>query len=261
MGRKRQHHKHLPKRMRHKHGAYYHVTSAGGKQHWINLGTDYGDALRQWAQLEGQATLPILTVADALAAYLADRQTSLAQKTIAGYRAQAQTLGKVFGPMRLADVTRAHVYTYLKKRGNVAGNRERDLLRAAYNHAANIGYNGPNPAEGMRYRNTETPRQRYVTDEELAALVLAAKPRLANLILFLYLTGISISDALALPITAADETGIRWTRTKTKHPMLVEWSPELRAVWKAATGQRIGNQPVFLGQRGPYTLHGLESTW
>lgn len=261
MGRKRTAQTHLPRHMMMRSGCYYYVMRVDGKQRWAALGKDYSEALRQWAGLEGVTGKPVLTVADAIAHYLDDRATKLSAKTLTDYRAQAETLGKVFGTMRLGDVTQAHVYTYLKKRGNVAGNRERDLLRAVYTFAANIGYKGDNPAKGMRVRNTEKPRKRYVTDEEMAKLVLAAQPRFGLLIQFLYLTGMRISDAIALPLTAAGDDGIRWEEGKTQKPRWVEWSDELRAVWKAAAGNRIGAQALFLGRRGPYTLDGAESTW
>lgn len=262
MGRKRTRQTHLPRHLMMRSGCYYHVIRIDGKQHWMPLGKDYGEALRQWAKLEGATSKPALTVADALAHYIDDRTAQhRSPKTLTGYRAQAETLGKVFGPMRLEDVTQAHVYTYLRKRGNVAGNRERDLLRAAYNHAANLGYEGGNPAQGMHARNTETPRKRYITDEELAKLVLASQPRFALLIQWLYLTGMRISDAIALPLTAASDDGVRWSEGKTHKPRFVQWSDELRAIWKAAAGARIGAQPLILGRRGPYTLDGAESTW
>lgn len=261
MGRKRKRQTHLPRHLMMRSGCYYHVTRRDGKQRWMALGKDYGEALRQWALLEGESRTPALTVADAIAHYLDDRAGKLSAKTLKDYALQAVTLGKVFGSMRLSDVTQAHVYTYLRKRGNVAGNRERDLLRAVYNHASNIGYTGSNPAQGMRARNTESPRQRYVTDDELAKLVLAARGRFAHLIRFLYLTGMRVGDAITLPLTAASDDGIRWTEGKTKRPRFVEWSDDLRTVWKAAAGARIGAQVAFLGQRGPYTLDGAESTW
>jgi integrase len=261
MGRKRTTQMHLPRHMMMRAGSYYHVARRNGKQAWVPLGNDYGEALRQWAALEGESRRPALTVADGLAHYLDDRAGRLSEKTLKEYRAQSKTLGKVFGSMRLEDVTQAHVYTYLRKRGNVAGNRERDLLRAMYNHAANIGYTGTNPCQGMRVRNAETPRKRYVTDDELAKLVLAARPRFALLIQFLYLTGMRVGDAITLPLTAASEDGIRWEEGKTRKPRFVVWSDTLRTIWKQAAGARIGAQPLFLGQRGPYTLDGAESTW
>jgi integrase len=257
MGRKRITDKHLPHRMRRKGAAFYHVA----KGHWTPLGSDYGEALAEWSKLEGATHRPVLTVADALAAYLVDRAKTLSDKTLTGYKAQAATLGKVFGAMRLSDVKREHVFTYLRKRGNVAGNRERDLLRAAFNHALNLGYEGKNPCLKMQARNREAPRERYVTDAELAALIAACGLRLARLVQWLYLTGMRIGDAIAFPLTGADTDGIRWREGKTGKPRFIEWSPELLALWKAAQGSRIGAQPVFLGQRGPYTLSGLESTW
>lgn len=261
MGRHRTKAKHLPRRMQMRGRSYYYVARVDGKQRWIPLGTDYGDALRQWAKLEGNDTQPALTVADALAHYLDDRAPKRAAKTMKEYRAQAKTLGKVFGAMRLEDVKRSHVYTYLKKRGNVAGNRERDLLRAAYNHAANLGYEGGNPCQAMRYRNPEGGDRHYVTDDELAALMLAARPRLANLLMFLYLTGMRIGDAIALQLTAAQDDGIHWREGKKGTLRHVEWSDALREVWRQAAGARIGAQHAFYGQRGPYTLDGIESTF
>lgn len=261
MGRKRTRQTHLPRHLMTRSGSYYYVTRVDGKQRWMALGNDYSDALRQWALLEGQTRKPVLTVADALAHYLDDRGSKLAARTLEGYRAQAVTLGAVFGTMRLGDVTQAHVYTYLKRRGNVAGNRERDLLRAAYNFAANIGYTGGNPADGMRVRNAEPPRRRYITDDELAALVLAAQPRFGLLIQFMYLTGMRVGDALTLPLTAASDDGIRWEEGKTRNARFVPWSITLRALWKQAAGARIGAQAVFLGRNGQYTLSGAESTW
>lgn len=261
MGRKRKRQTHLPQHLMMRKGSYYYLARVNGRQAWKPLGKDYGEALRLWAQLEGKKSGPILTVADAIAHYLDDRANYLSAKTLTDYRRQAVTLGAVFGAMRMEDVTQAQVYTYLRKRGNVAGNRERDLLRAVYTFAANIGYRGSNPASGMRVRNAEAPRRRYVTDEELAALILAARPPFDLLIRFIYLTAMRVGDAITLPLTAASDDGIAWEEGKTKKPRFVEWSDELRAVWDAAAGARTGNQTLFRGRRGPYTLHGAESTW
>lgn len=261
MGRKRQCQTHLPQHLMMRKGSYYYLARIDGRQVWKPLGKDYGEALQQWAQLEGKKNRPTLTVADAIAHYLDDRADRLSAKTLVDYRRQAVTLGAVFGAMRLEDVTQAQVYTYLRRRGNVAGNRERDLLRAVYTFAANIGYRGSNPASGMRVRNTEAPRRRYVTDEEMAALILAAGPPFDLLIRFIYLTGMRVGDAITLLLTAASDGGISWEEGKTKKPRFVEWSEELRTVWDAAAGSRTGTQALFRGRRGPYTLHGAESTW
>lgn len=264
MGRKRKHNTHLPPRMILNHGAYYYgVQLPGGKKKWLPLGRDYSAALIEWARLSGSEAKPVTTVADMLAVYITAKRQTLSPRTIKGYEAQARTLCKPFGTMSPQDLTRADIYQYLTHRGNVAGNRERDLLRAAYNHAANIGaYEGPNPALGMRVRNAEAPRDRYVTDAELEQLLAAAQPEFADLLLFLYLTGMRISDALALQLTDAHPDGIHWQEQKKRgKPRHITWSPALQAVWKRAARDRIGRQHLFLGRRGPYTLHGFESTF
>lgn len=240
---------------------HYFLTRVDGKQHWEPLGNDYGEALRRWAELTGAASSPVMTVADALAHYLEDREKRLAEKTTIGYRAQSARLCKVFGAMRLSDLKRSQVVTYLKKRGNVAGNRERDLLRAAINHARNLGFNGENPCKDMQYRNAESPRLPYITDGELVALLTAAQPRVAPLIRWLYFTGMRTGDAIAFQMTGAGEDGIRWQESKTGRERFVVWSDELLSVYKAAAGALIGAQALFLGQRGPYSLDGVESTW
>lgn len=260
----------LPKRLHYKHDAYYYVSRVSGAVRWLRLSADYGEALRKWAELEGGKPRVTWTVADAITEYLAASKGRLKPATLAGYRENMKRLIAVFGKMRIEDVTRAHVYSYVVKRGNVAGNRERALLSAAYSHLTLAGiFKGENPAAGLRFRNPEKPRRRYVTDDELAALLAAAKPRMRALIQFAYATGMRQADILALRLTAATDAGIAYTDSKTGEPHLVAWTDELRAIWKAAAGGRIGAQPVFLssaraeGQGGPQgdTSSGFRASW
>jgi len=57
MGRRREKLRHLPQRMQQRHGAYYHVSTVGGSQKWTRLApvSDYGQALRAWAEIEGRS--------------------------------------------------------------------------------------------------------------------------------------------------------------------------------------------------------------
>ena len=50
--------------------------------------------------------------------------------------------------------------------------------------------------------------------------------------------------------------------SKTKKRHLISWTHELRTVWKAIAGIRIGAQPVFLTRDGErYTSSGLKASW
>lgn len=251
------------RRLHHKHGAYYYVATVDGKRVWTRLGTDYGQALREWATLEGRADRPVNSVAAALGRYLEDAKGVLRDSTLASYAYSAKPLIAVFGAMPLGAVERSHVYEYVRRRGNVSANRERALLSAMYTWAINSGlHKGANPAAGLRYRNKEKPRKRYVTDAELAKLIEAAPIRWKPLLRFAYLTGQREGDLIRLKLTDASEEGIRVDTSKTGKMILIEWSDEVRALWKEAQGDRIGAQPLFIARgRKAYTPSGFRATW
>lgn len=253
----------LPTRPHHKHGAYYYVSRIAGKVRWLRLSVEYGEALRKWAELEGGKPNHQWTVGGAIAHYIGVSTKRLKPATIAGYMEAQKQLVPVFGEMPIADLRRSHVYSYVVKRGNVAGNRERALLSATYSHLANAGiYDGENPAAGLRFRNTEKPRNRYATDGELDAILALAKPRMRALVRFAYLTGMRQADILGLRLTAATAEGIAYTDSKTGKPHLIGWTDELKEIWKQAKGLRIGAVPVFLARDGEaYTSSGFRASW
>ena len=249
----------LPPRLHRKHGAYYYVRN----QVWTHLGRDYGQALRTWAEWEGKDATGVRTVAQALAQYLADGERRLKASTLASYRDGMKMLVPVFGAMPLEAVTRAHVYEYVRRRGTVSANRERALLSATYTWALNAGiYAGANPAAGLRYRNPERPRQRYVTDAELQSLIDAAWPRWKPFLRFAYLTGLRQGDLLRLRLSDAQEAGIAVDTGKTGKRILIGWSPELRALWQDMARSRIGTAPMFINRDGEaYTSSGFRASW
>jgi len=253
----------LPKRMHMKHGAYYYVSRTAGKVKWVRLAEEYGEALRKWAEIEGGKPVTAWTVAQAVGHYLDVSKKRLKPVTLDGYEASAKHMLPVFGHMAVTELKKAHVYSYVVTRGNVAANRARALLSAVYAHMAKAGiHDGPNPAGGLQYRNTETARRRYVTDTELAAIVTAAGVRMKLLVRFAYLTGIRQGDILSMRLTAATEDGIAYTDSKTGKDHLIAWSPELRGIWKASKGMRIGNVPLFLARDGgAYTSSGFKASW
>jgi integrase len=259
----------LPIRLHLKHGAYYYVHRVDGKVRWRKLSKDYGEALRLWADLEGGQPNHAWTVADAIAHYLGVSAKRLKPATLAGYEENAKRLLPVFGAMPIADLRRAHVYSYVVKRGNVAGNRERALLSAVYAHLGKAGiFEGDNPAAGLQFRNPEKPRRRYATDGELEAILAQCNPRMRLLVRFAYLTGMRQADVLGLKLTAAREDGIAYRDSKTDRDHLLEWTDELRQIWKDAAGLRIGAVPVFLardrdkeGRQKGYTSSGFRASW
>ncbi len=255
MPRKRTNNRHLPANMVKRGPSYYFQT----KGKYTNLGRDYSSALIHYSGMVGERPR-IMTVADLLTAYIEDRRGKLAPATIGHYLVSAKNLGGVFGTMPIDQVTRAHVYEYVKRRGDVQANRDRALLSTAYTFAANIGaFVGNNPAMGLRERNTEKPRKRYITDAELSALLVASSPRLACMIQFLYLTGMRPSDAFAICEDQFDAQGIMFEASKTGKLSGVAWSEELRAVVQDARKlfRRFGRVYLFETKpRGTQAVYG-----
>lgn len=266
MPRQRTANKHLPRGMV-KRGPSYYFRSKGA---YLNLGHDYPQALIKYAGLVGERP-GIHTLADLLASYIEARRATLAPATIANYLLSAKYLGMVFGHMPLDTITRADVYRYIKQAGTVQANRDRALLSAAYTYAANIGaFTGVNPAMGLRERNTETPRLRYVTDDELALLLANASPRVGTIIRFMYLTGMRPADVFALRLDDFDDQGFLYTARKTQLAAGVKWSDDLRQVVLEARQlfRRFGRVYLFesdpkgkhVGRgAGKYTVSGFRS--
>lgn len=251
-----------------KHGAYYFVRA--GK--WTRLHEDYGPALTRYAELVGEKPT-VTTIAEAINHYIQSEANRLAASTIEGYRRSAMNLCPVFGHMSLEDLRPADVYRYLTERGDVQANRDRALLSVAYTHARRIGaFSGDDPAKGLNYRNTETPRARYVTDAEFDAALAAASPKLACITRFLFLTGMRQGNALQVRMDDITDDGIRYWNSKGKKWKLVGWSDELRACVEDARRlwRRFGREWLFESRPrgkhskrgvGPYTPSGLRALW
>lgn len=274
MGRPRKHASHLPQSMFHKHGSYYFVKDG----RWHPLAKEYGTALIKYAELVGRPAR-VSKVRDALWTYIEhckSRPEPLAATTLDGYRRSALNLMPVFGEADLSAVEPSHVYEYLVTKGNVQANRDRALLSAAFTHARRIGsFRGDDPTKGLQYRNPEKPRQRYVEDGELAALLNAASPKLACIARFAFLTGMRQSDALRVRLEDIDDEGIHYepgkTAGRTSKRLVVVWSPELRAcvdeaneLWRAGRDYLFESRPKGKHARrqpGPYTPSGLRALW
>src|SRR5690606_28951000 len=212
--RSRKTQKHLPANMQFKHGAYYFVKS--GK--WTRLADSYGPALVKYAALVG-SPVKVATVKDAVWHYIEASKDRLAPSTLAGYRASAANVCAVFGAMRLVGVEAHDVYRYLTTKGNVQANRDRALLSAAYSEARRIGAfpkAADDPTKGLEFRNPEKPRDRYVTDAELDAIIAVASPKLACIARFIELTAMRQGDALRVRLADLDDEGFTYWNSKSK---------------------------------------------
>ena len=257
MGRPRSHHKHLPERMRFRHGAFYYAGES-----WVHLGREYGEALKLYADIVGKRET-VYTVKQALDSYIAHSAHRLRKITILNYQYNAKRLIPVFGHVALVDIKAAHVYKYMHEYGDVQANRDRALLSAVFSHARHIGaFDGVDPTKGLQYRNTETPRKRYITDPEMSKLMKASSLKMACVINFAYLTGMRQADVLSVKMSDIKDDGIYYKASKTGKETLIEWSNELRAAVKLANmlWRRFGREYLFEARGGAqYSGNGVRA--
>jgi integrase len=158
----------------------------------------------------------------------------------------------------------------------VRANRTVETLRKAFNLAIRWSWCEHNPASGVR-RNPEEPRSRYLTKNEIAALVGAlnqhSEPISANAIKLLMLTGARLGEVLGATWAMFDlENGI-WTKpsahTKQRRLHRVPLNgPALRLLTemkeeagrKAQTDGIVTSRHVFPGTGGK-PLTDIKRSW
>lgn len=273
MGRQRKHDKHLPANMQRRHGAYYFVKA--GK--WLRLSEHYGAALTKYAELVGSSPRA-QTIKDALWGSIEHARTRKHKKpaseaTLASYARSATRLEPVFGHMAFGELDADMVARYVIEGGTVQHNRDKALLSIAFTYARIMcGYRGADPTKGLQTRVEELPRDRYVTDAELDAIIAVASPKLGCIARFIELTGMRQGDALRVRLADLDDDGFTYRNAKSKKMQGLVWSEELTATVDDAKRlwRRFGREWLFESRPkgkhakrgiGPYTPSGLRSLW
>jgi len=231
----------LPKGMRFKHGAYYHINKIGK---WTHLGKDEATAVEAAKQLSA-VKYPVGTIGHLIERYKADVIPGKAPKTQKDNLTQAAQLLSYFDCMKVSRLEPGDVGAYLRERAKdgapVLGNRERALLSHVFTMAMEWKLAKFNPCLGVT-RNPEYGRSRYITDAEFDAVF-----GLGNMVVQDFM-GIGIATALRIgdildiekdDVTAGsvavEEDGILVEPNKTMRSnpgktMLIRMSPTMKAV-------------------------------
>ncbi|HEY6701272.1 MAG TPA: integrase arm-type DNA-binding domain-containing protein, partial [Pseudolabrys sp.] len=129
-----------------------------------------------------------------IARYLEAKQTELRARTYATVKYQLETLWKPLHKLTVTAVNRgaiaAQANTIAKDRGPVAANRARTSLSSMFRWAIGEGLCDENPVTGTNKKEENGPRERTLTDNEAAALRLAAPDdHFGKIVRLLMLTG------------------------------------------------------------------------
>lgn len=179
-------------------GYYYLGRNDEGKRKEIPLGTDYGEALQEWARLS-RATAPktIRYMSELLDRYEREIIPTKAPRTQSDNQAELKQLRKAFDKAPIAAITPQVIAQYRDARtAKTRGNREIALLSHAFTMAREWGYHdGANPCAGVR-RNKERSRDYYAADDVWTAVYAQGCQELRDCMDLAYLGGQRPADTL-----------------------------------------------------------------
>lgn len=250
MGRKRQNNHNLPPRMHIKSGRYYHVSSTLPRK-WTALGDDLNEARRKWAELESE---PVGTADKSFSViarrYMRDVLPTLARQTQRDYTQYLVPLEKVFGEVAIDGIRPFDVAEYLRIRGmssKVRANRERALFSTIFNHARAWGYTDiTNPCSGIKGFK-EKPRDRYVSDDEYAAVWACAHPTVQDAMDLALCTGQRPADVLKIVVTDIADGKLSVAQNKTGKKLRIAIEGDLADVISRILGKpRKAGNPALL---------------
>lgn len=246
----------LPPKVHRSHGAYYYVH----RNVWTRLCSESegeSEVYKQLAILREQK--PPESLRDLFGRYLKAGMVAKSPATKREYQRQIEgPLMQAFGHMTAARLRPVDVALYLEARGGVTANREMSALSDVYQWSMRQGYVESNPCRGVR-RNPERPRRRYMTNEELRAVMDKARPYEQDFIGMAYLTGMRQQDLIALRKANLTDAGIEWTEGKTRRPRTIGWSDALVFFIERALA-RSKCDYVLTNSRGePWSKWGIQS--
>jgi integrase len=216
---------------------FYYYDHGGKPRHEEPLGSDYGLAIKRWAEIEresNQRVADVITFRYVANRYRAEIIPGKAPRTQKDNNAELTKLLEFFDdpPGPLEAIEPQHVRQYISWRGaaRVRATREKALLSHLWNFAREKGYTAlPNPCAGIKgYKSPG--RQNYVDDETFTAIYDKADAALRDAMDLAYLTGQRLGDVLRMDATAVREGAIEVRQGKTGAKLRIEVTGRLAGV-------------------------------
>ena len=216
----------------------------------VRLGED-----PQGAKLQVRRTVPVkkLTIGELVEMYLAAAARRQKASTFKETRRHMARNWQTLHYMAVGEVELEHVAAVLRRHGKdapVDANRARASLSAMFAWAMGEGLAKSNPVIGTNRAIDETPRDRVLAPEEIAAIWKATvEPGDFNAIVrLLTLTGQRCGELSSLRWSELDLNGASWLlpgeRTKNRRSHLVPLSPAAESIISALP-RRAGRDLVF----------------
>jgi len=216
---------------------FYYYDHGGKPRRETPLGSDYGLAIKRWAEIEQANELPapaVLTFRWVAEEYLRVIVPTKAMRTQADNRREVQKLLEFYDDppgAPLEDLEPVHVRKYLTwRKATTRANREKALLSAIWNFARDKGYTAlPNPCAGIR-GHVEKGRDTYIEDDQFEAIWEKADVCLRDAMDLAYLTGQRPSDVLRLSEMDLRDGALHVRQSKTGARIRIDVSGDLAAL-------------------------------
>lgn len=279
MGRKRRHDRDLPERWKRSNGAIYYIVPKGqghlwDNKSWFPLGRNESEAYKTWAD-RIDSVQKLETMGQLFDRYLLEHTPTVRPKTQNHHRSAIKHLRRVFGDFLVIEFESSWAFKYYderKKSGISAANTDIKTLSHVFTKAIEWGVikNSQHPMRGLRIKQSDNIRDRYVEDWELSEFTSVAPEWLRLYVVLKLLTGMDKSTLLSIKRSDLTEDGIEAARLKTKgKKRIYEWSEELRqcAGHILSIKRPVGSVWLFCTSKGqPYLKEsgltsGFDSTW
>ena len=244
-----------------KDGRYYKIV----KNKWVKL-TRIDEGINAlYRALHELDPLKPGTISELIGLYRAMGMDELSEATRKDYLNILKRLEIGFGRMKVDTLRPNQVSNYLERRrkagrGATRANREVAVLSAVHQFGMRNLACEYNPCRGTS-RNTESPKQRYVTNEEFLDAFNRSNEAFQELLALAYLTGCRQTDLIAWSRTGnLTPKGIDYRQSKTGKQHLVSWSDAVRHFARRAMERAPHSDLVLTNTRGePWTVSGIAS--
>lgn len=252
---------------------FYYYDHGGKPRKETPLGSDYGLAIKKWAELERESNVPppaVVTFKHVGDRYMAEVVPDKAARTQQDNRREYAKLLSFFNdpPAPLDAIDAVDVKQYLRHRKSAKrrAQAEKALLSHIWNWALGEGYTSkPNPCAGIKAKGS-AGRDVYIEDDEYAAIWRHADPTLRDAMDLAYLTAQRPADVLRMDERdIRDEVlAIRQGKTRTKVRIEVAGSlPDLFDRIRARkAGYKIHCTRLIVSSAGkPFGVNWLSRKW
>lgn len=204
------------------------------------------------------------TVGELLNLYRAVGMDHLKPASKKDYENILKRLDHHFGHMPIGSLKTNHIAHFRemrrrKGRGGIRVNREVAVLSAAFELGLREMVCEFNPCRGTA-RNRESPKKRYVNNDEFLEVFNRANEPFQDLIASAYLSGVRQTDIIGWTREMMKPEGIVYVQSKTSKPHTVKWSKAMHFFVDRALQRFPEGELIFLNTRGePWTTSAIAS--